>query len=281
MKNYRANFPIDYAAELHKRAHHEVVGNPYWFSDKPELLGPAFSAEKTDIRARDIIGVMQRAARGKSLFADHFFLLADRLSGCTDNNRCGSTACVKCLRAFRQAKTVAHRELITRLAKLHGQKLVYLTTIIPWEQNYGLAHLTEFDATAFKRLLAEPFSGYRLPFVGSVDFDLRTAAAGKYVQPHFHIAMYTGEYELARTTLKWHFDGKGKWAYPVDLTEMTDLHVVPYIHKAIKINNLLRNHRRCLPELLLALNNVHPLAFLVMKHVVLSVQEGGFKFEIV
>jgi hypothetical protein len=266
-------------SQASERAHQAVLHNSYWFSDKPRLLDNSFSAENTKTRSAVIIDILRRAAKRKTLFAEKCSELADKLSGCSKNHRCGSSACLNCLRAFQQAKTAAHRELIAKVAGIYLDKLVYLLTIIP-NDHYGGGELHEFNAEAFKRLLAEPLANYRIPFVGSIDFELKRTASRKYVQPHFHIAIHTSEYDLARASLKYYFEGQSKWEYPVDLTEMIDLDVVPYMHKAIKINHLLRTGRRYLPELLLMLDANRPLDLMVMQHVVLSVQAGGFKFEI-
>src|ERR1035441_10551195 len=51
-----------------------------------------------------------------------------------------------------------------------------------------------------------------------------------------------------RDRLKWHFPPLGKHECPVDLKQIDDLAVVPYIHKVMKVNYLLRNGRQYLPE---------------------------------
>ena len=68
--------------------------------------------------------------------------------------------------------------------------------------------------------------------------------------------------------------------YPVDVKEAVDLNFLPYIHKVIKINDLLRTGRTHLPELLLALDQINPLDLLVYQGLVLSAQDGGFNFEL-
>lgn len=157
---------------------------------------------------------------------------------------------------------------------------MYLVTIIPREHAYRRNTFHEFDAEAFKRLLRAPLNSFLIPFVGGIDFSVEFRKSVKYIQPHFHLIMHVGDGDNLREHLKWHFPPRGKYEYPVDSKEMRNLDVVPYIHKAVKINHLLRNGRRYLPELLLTLDRIKPLDLVVMHGVVLSAQQGGFKFKI-
>ena len=71
-----------------------------------------------------------------------------------------------------------------------------------------------------------------------------------------------------------------KHDYPVDVTEAVNLDFLPYIHKIIKINELLRTGRTHLPELLLTLDQINPLDLMVIHGLVLSAQDDGFNFEL-
>ena len=71
-----------------------------------------------------------------------------------------------------------------------------------------------------------------------------------------------------------------KHDYPVDVREAFDLDFLPYIHKVIKIKDLLRTGRNHLPELLLTLDQINPLELMVTQGLVLSAQDDGFKFEL-
>ena len=71
-----------------------------------------------------------------------------------------------------------------------------------------------------------------------------------------------------------------KHDYPVDVTEAADLDFLPYVHKVIRIKDLLRGGRTDLPELLLMLDRINPLELLVFQGLVLSAQDGGFDFEV-
>jgi hypothetical protein len=63
-------------------------------------------------------------------------------------------------------------------------------------------------------------------------------------------------------------------------TEAVDLDFLPYVHKVIKIKNLLRTGRIHLPELLLLLDKINPLDLMVTQGLVLSAQVDGFNFEL-
>lgn len=120
--NIRCDAPtIKSGVDEHEQTHQEVLNNPYWFSDKPQLLDQTFSANNTKTRSRLMIDILRRAANCKTAFADQYSVLADKLSDC-GNIRCGSAACLKCLRAFQQAKTIAHRTLISEVAQMQRKK---------------------------------------------------------------------------------------------------------------------------------------------------------------
>jgi hypothetical protein len=265
--------------DAYETAHNEVLNNPYWFGDRPGLLTATFDAANTKARSKIVRDVLRRAGEVRSNVAHEYSILADKLSTC-GKIPCGSSACLNCLRAFQQAKSIAHRSVISEVLKLYPNKLVYLVTIIPRERNYRRNTLHDFDAEKFKRLVATGFAGYRIPFVGSIDFDLQMVLQGKYFQPHFHAIMHTSDYEEWRSHLKWYFPPLGKSEYPVDLTEMLDLKAVPYVHKIIKIMALLRNGQRYLPELLLTLDRIEPLDLMTNQGLVLSAQNGGLKLDI-
>ena len=270
---------IPCSTQGYERAYQEVLNNPYWFSDKPKLLGQTFNTEHTKARSKIITDILRRAGSARNNVTPEYSLLAGKLAVC-GKDRCGSGACLNCLRAVQQAKSIAHRSVISEVLKMYPSKPVYLVTIIPREQNYRRNTLREFNAETFKSLIARPFARYPIPFAGSIDFDLKTVGQSKYIQPHIHAIMHTNDYEAWRAYLKWYFPPLGKNEYPVDLTEMVDLKAVPYVHKAIKIGVLLRNGRRHLPELLLTLDRIKPLDLMISQGLVLIAQDGGFKFDI-
>lgn len=153
---------------------------------------------------------------------------------------------------------------------------------MPLELNYPHGTLHEFDADKFNRHLNETliWGGLIRPFLGSIDFSLETSVIGKYWQPHWHFPLHTSNPKLLRERLKELFPPMVKYDYPVDVTEVIDFHFIPYIHKGIKINDLLRTGRTHLPELLLALDWINPLDLMVSHGLVLSAQDGGSELEI-
>ena len=260
-----------------------MLNNPYWYSDRPRLLNETFSAENTKRRAEIVIYILRRAARRETEchLSEQYLSLADRLTACR-RDRCGSAACLECLRAFQQAKAVAHRRLISKLAEIYPNTLWCLITVIPRELNYPRGTFHEFDAAEFNRHLKDTLTwgGITRPFVGSIDFSLEESSVGKYWQPHWHFTLHTSDPELLRETLKDLFSPMEKYDYPVDVTEAFDLNFLSYIHKIIKIKELLRNGRTHLPELFLLLDQINPLEFLVTQGLVLSAQDGEFDFEL-
>ena len=177
---------------------------------------------------------------------------------------------------------MAHRRLIFQLAITHPKWLWCIITIIPLELNYPRGTLHEFDAGEFNIHLKETLTwdGIIRPFLGSIDFSLEQSSVGKYWQPHWHFPLHTSDPEMLRETLKDLFLPMEKYDYPVDVTEAFDLNFLSYIHKGIKINDLLRRGRTHLPELLLMLDRINPLELLVFQGLVLSAQDGGFDFEV-
>jgi hypothetical protein len=115
--------------------------------------------------------------------------------------------------------------------------------------------------------------------LGSIDISLEPSRLGKYWQPHWHLPLPTNDPEWLRKRLKDLFPPINKHDYPVDVREAFDLGFLPYIHKVIKIKDLLRTGRNHLPELLLTLDQINPLELMVTQGLVLSAQDDGFHFE--
>ena len=269
--------------EAYNRAYAAVLSNPYWFSDRPRLLNKTFSAENTRKRAELLIDILHRAARRRREhpLAEQYLALATKLAACP-HHRCGSSACLNCLRAFQQAKSIAHRNALVQLATIYPNVIWCVVTIIPLELNYPRGTLNEFNVHEFNHHLTERFAwdGLIRPFLASIDFSLEASPIGKYWQPHWHLALHTYDPNVLRQRLKELFPPIGKYAYPVDVAEAGDLNFLPYIHKVIKIPDLLRTARSHLPELLLALDRINPLDLLAYQRLVLSAQSGGFNFQL-
>jgi len=267
-------------AQVYKHAYVAVLNNPYWYGDRPQLLEETFNAENTQKRADVVIDILHRAARRRSerRLSQQYLSLAGKLTNCR-RHRCGSSACLECLRAFQQAKTMAHRRLITKLATTHPRALWCVITIVPLELNYPRGTLHEFNAAEFNHHLKDTLAqgGIFRPFFGSIDFSLETSRIGKYWQPHWHFPLHTSDPQFLRELLRELFPPMVKYDYSVDVTEAYNLNFLPYLHKVIKIKLLLRTGRTHLPELLLALDRINPLDLMVMQGLVLSAQDDGFQ----
>ena len=274
---------IERRAKIYKQAYAAVLNNPHWFSDRPNLLKETFNAENTRNRADIVIAILRRAARRKteSDLSQQYLSLADKLTNCR-RHRCGSSACLECLRAFQQAKTVAHRRIISHLAAKYPRTLWCIVTIVPLELTYPRGTLHEFDPGEFNQHLKETLAHGDIfrPFLGSIDFSLELSRIGKYWQPHWHFPLHTSDPRCLRELLRELFPPMVKYDYSVDVTEAYNLNFLPYLHKIIKIIVLLRTGRTHLPELLFALDQINPLDLLVFQGLVLSAQDGGFNFDL-
>ncbi len=270
-------------AQVYQRAYAAVLNNPYWYSDRPRLLNETFNAENTRRRADIVIDILRRAARRRTErhLSHQYLSLVDKLAACR-RERCGSSACLKCLRAFQQAKAVAHRRVISQLATKYSRTLWCIITIVPLELNYPPGTMHEFNASEFNLHLKETLTWGSLirPFLGSIDFSIERSSIGKYWQPHWHFPLHTSDPKFLRELLRELFPPIVKYDYSVDVTEAYNLDFLPYLHKVIKINHLLRTGRTQLPELLLALDRINPLDLMVSHGLVLSAQDGGFELKI-
>jgi hypothetical protein len=268
----------------YEAAHQAVVNNPYWYGDGPQMLGERFNAANTRMRADIFIDILHRAAkrRNERHLSQYYSRFAEELT-CCHVEKCGSAKCPKCLRAFQQAKAAAHEAIIPHLGALYPGTSLYHVTIIPRDWFYPRGTLHKFDPAEFNRHLIESlkFAGLNQRLVGSIDFSLENSPSfGRYWQPHWHLSMWLDDPVWAKKSLLQEFPRFLKYDYPVVIDEAIDLKFLPYVHKVIKINDLLRTGRTHLPELLLALSRNKPLDFLVLNGLVLSAQDDGFIFEL-
>ncbi len=141
-------------AHVYKQIYEAVMTTPYWYSDEPRLLKETFDAKNTRFRAALMINILRRAAQRHPYrrLSGRYWVLADKLRAC-QFRRCGSSACLECLRAFQQAKAMAHRKLLTDLCLRYSKALLCWVTIIPLELNYPCGTLHEFDAADFNAQL--------------------------------------------------------------------------------------------------------------------------------
>src|SRR6185312_7539608 len=106
----------------HQKAHQTVIGNERWFRKGPPYLGKPFTVKKTAQRHAALIKILSRAGKRAARadndeLADAYRRLKAKLNACRPNQRCGSSACPKCARAFQRAKVEAEQIVIANLAK--------------------------------------------------------------------------------------------------------------------------------------------------------------------
>ena len=113
--------------------------------------------------------------------------------------------------------------------------------------------------------------------MGSADLSWESSRrGGQYLQLHWHLAMWTLGIDVLKRKLKRKFKRVKKYERPVDVKVTADLKFLGYINKVTKLPDLLRQARRQLLELLLAIDKSDPLDLLVHAKVEISAQERGF-----
>jgi hypothetical protein len=88
--------------------------------------------------------------------------------------------------------------------------------------------------------------------------------------------MWTRDIDALKRKLKRKFQRVEKYERPVDVRVAADLKFLAYVNKVSKLPELLRQARKQLPELLLALDKWDPLELLVHTKLEISAQERGF-----
>ncbi|WLA81947.1 hypothetical protein [Bradyrhizobium elkanii] len=275
----RRNGPV---FQTHEKAHHEVLATEDWFGDGKPFIGKQFTAAKARERKVEIINLLYRAAKreqrdGNADIATRLELLADKLFYCQPDRRCGSLACPECSRAFQRAKVAAQRTTIRQLKVTRTGRLLVMVTIIPLMVTYKPEDLPVLKVQKLNRWLKDALkkAGFKRVMLGSIDLSWEDG----FYQPHWHVAMWTAERERLKRRLKRIFPGLQRGDRPVHITETYSLEFLAYKDKAIKLPALLRNNRRGLPYLLLALDGTEPLELMVLSGVRLSAQKGSFKFK--
>lgn len=275
----RRNGPV---FQTHAKAHHEVLATEDWFGDGKPYIGKQFTAAKARERKAEIINLLYRTAKreqrdGNPDVATRLENLADKLHYCCAARRCGSLACPECSRAFQKAKVAAQRTTIKQLRVTRKGKLLVMVTIIPLMVTYKPEDLPYLKIQKLNRWLKDALTkaGFRRVMLGSIDFSWEDG----FYQPHWHIAMWTADRERLKRRLKRIFPGLQRGDRPVHTTETYSLEFLAYKDKAIKLPALLRNNRRGLPYLLLALDRTEPLELMVLSRVRVSAQDGGLKFK--
>ncbi len=169
-------------------------------------------------------------------------------------------------------------KLIRQLSKSQADKDLVLVTLIPKTMTYGPGQFAQIDIPKANRWLKDTLrhAGIDRVIVGSADLSWETRRGGKYLQLHWHLAMWTLDIEALKRRLKRKFQRVKKYERPVDVKVAADLKFLGYMNKVNKLPELLRQARKQLPELLLALDKWDPLDLLVHTKVEISAQERGF-----
>lgn len=275
----RRNGPV---FQTHAEAHREVLATENWFGDSKPFIGGQFTAEKARERKAEIIHLLYRTAKreqrdGNPDVGTRLEILADKLHYCCAARRCGSLACPECSRAFQKAKVAAQRTTIKQLRVTRKRKLLVMVTIIPLMVTYKPEDLPVLKVQKLNRWLKDALTkaGFKRVMLGSIDLSWE----GGFYQPHWHIAMWTSDRKRLRRRLKRIFPGLQRGDRPVHTSPTYSLGFLPYKDKAIKLPALLRNNRRGLPYLLLALDRTEPLELMVLSGVRVSAQKGGLKLK--
>jgi hypothetical protein len=145
---------------------------------------------------------------------------------------------------------------------------------------YTPEELVRLDVRKLNRWLKDTFAahGFDRVMLGSIDFSWE-AERGIY-QPHWHIAMWTTDTDELLRRLKLIFPSQEKRGdRPALVSKTYSLGFLPYKNKGIKLPALLRNNRRGLPNLLLALDQTEPLALMVLSRIRVSAPAGGLIFK--
>ena len=264
------------------KAHETVIGNERWFRKGPPFLGKPFTVKKTVERHATVIKILSRAAKragnaANGELADAYHRLQAKLTECRPRRRCGSSACPKCARAFQRAKVEAEQTVIAALAKTRPNKHLVFVTIIPRGMTYFPGQFSQINVPKANRWLKDVFERHniRRVILGSVDLGWEKRRGKKYLQLHWHLAMWTNNPVGLEDKLKAIFLRAHKFERPIDVRVTRNLGFLGYENKIIKLPRLLRHARRQLAELSLLLDQIDPFDFLFLRKLRLSAQSHG------
>jgi hypothetical protein len=268
----------------HRRTHEEILANEAWFGDGEPVMGKQFTAAKATERRFILLDILDRAARkhrklGDDRLGAHLKLLTEKLQACRPRHRCGSLACPECSRAFQRAKAAGQSIAIQRLKGTKIGKQLIMANVIPLWITYSPEQLTSLDVRNLNRWLKDALTrgGFKRVTIGGVDFSWE--ADRRLYQPHWHIAMFTSNREALQRRLKLIFPSQARGDRPVVVSKSYSLGFLAY--KAIRIVDLLRNNRRGLPYLLLALDRTEPLDLMVLMRLRVSARNGELQFKLI
>jgi hypothetical protein len=270
------------------KAHKTVISNERWFRKGQPFLGKPFTVKRTVKRHATVIKILLRAAKreakkGDSELAAAYHQLHNTIKHCRPRRRCGSSACPKCARAFQRAKVEAEQIVIADLANTRANKTLVFVTIIPRGMTYFPGQFSQIDVPKANRWLKDVFErhGIRRVILGSVDLGWERRRGKKYLQLHWHLAMWTKNPMGLEAKLKSIFFATPKCERPVDVEFATNLNFVGYMNKLIKLPHVLRCGRKVLPELSLLLDQFDPFDFLVLRKLRLSAQSDGVVLRVI
>jgi hypothetical protein len=266
----------------HQKAHRTVISNERWFTKGEPFLGKPFTVKKTVERHATLVNILARAAKRAAKAANHqgataYHRLQAKLKPCRPRRRCGSSACPKCARAFQRAKVEAEETIIAELAKARPNKHLVFVTIIPRGMTYRSGRFSQINVLKANRWLKDVLErhGIRRVIIGSVDLGWEKRRGKKYLQLHWHLAMWTNDPEGLKAKLKAIFLRTQNYERPVDVKITRNVGFLGYENKIVKLPKLLRHARRQLPELSLLLDQADPFDFLFFRKLRLSAQSDG------
>ena len=266
----------------HVKAHKTVIGNERWFRKGRPFLGKPFTVKKTVNRHATVIKILSRAAKraakaANGELADAYHRLQVKLTKCRPDRRCGSSACPKCARAFQRAKVAAEETIIAELSNTRANKHLVFVTIIPQGMTYFPGQFSQINVPKANRWLKDVFDrhGIRRVILGSVDLGWEKRRGKKYLQLHWHLAMWTNNPDGLEAKLKLIFGKAQKYERPVDVEITRNLGFLGYKNKIIKLPELLHGARKILPELSLLLDHIDPFDCLFLRKLRLSAQSDG------
>ena len=147
-----------------------------------------------------------------------------------------------------------------------------MATIIPLNATYLPGKLASLDISKknrwFKDVLRK--GGFNRVMMGSADISWEP----NYYQLHWHVAMWTANPKELTAKLKKLFPGDAPYDRPALVSKTYDLGFLAYKDKGIKLPDLLRDNRRHLAELLLALDRTEPLDLLILQKLRMSTKQG-------
>ena len=266
----------------HVKAHKTVIGHERWFSKGQPFLGKPFTVKKTVKRHATVIKILSRARKraakaANDQLADAYHRLQVKLTKCRPHRRCGSSACPKCARAFQRAKVAVEQIIIAELNEARANKHLVFVTIIPRGMTYLPGQFSQINVPKANRWLKDVFDrhGIRRVILGSVDLGWEKRRGNKYLQLHWHLAMWTNNPDGLEAKLKLIFRNAQKYERPVDVEIARNLGFLGYKNKIIKLPRLLRGARKILPELSLLLDHIDPFDCLFLGKLRLSAQLDG------